>query len=157
MTQIIQYFSPINDIPYFQDTVCNLPVREWFSARVCGRVTGAHKLNPLKLHPRLIGCPVEPSIFKDLSQERYYSLCPIFVHAGKIYLITEEDQPFVELYRCQHYAIRCSSIFTVMVKCLQEEFWGCSTGEVQTYHLWKTKMFFDGYAIDLKYCTQSLL
>lgn len=50
------------------DIFC-LPVGQRLSARVSWRVTGPHKLHALKLDPRVIGRPVESTMFQHLSQE----------------------------------------------------------------------------------------
>ena len=64
---------------------------------------------------------------------KYYHT--IFVHVWKVYLITEENEPFVELYRREDHAIWCATELTVVVKCFQQQFWGGSTTEVQANHL----------------------
>lgn len=142
-----------------------LPVGQGLPARVSGWVTGPHKLHALKLDPCVIGRPVEPAMLKHLSQERNDTLgvwkknilkssntvtplrhpqlhrtlwlhsLTVFIHVGQIDFITEQNQPLVHLYGRQHHSIWSTFVLTVLIECLQQQFWGGSTGEVQANHL----------------------
>lgn len=70
-----------------------------------------------------------------LSEERDDSLCAVLVHVWQIDLITEQHQPLAQLDWCEDHAIRGATVLTVVVKGLQQEFWGGGTGEVQTNNL----------------------
>ena len=62
-------------------------------------------------------------------------LLTIVVHVWQIDLITEQHHPLVELCRSQDNAVRSTSVFTVVVKCLEKKLWRCCTGEIQAYNL----------------------
>lgn len=74
-----------------------------------------------------------------LSNEGDDSLCAILVHVWQVDLITEKHQPLPQLHRCQHHTIRCTTVFTVVIKCLQQQLRCGGTGEVQTYNLQQDK------------------
>ena len=59
----------------------------------------------------------------------------ILVHVGQVDLVTEENEPLVELYGRQHNAVGCAAELAVMVKRLHQQLWCGGTGEVQAYHL----------------------
>ena len=56
---------------------------------------------------------------------------------GEINLVTEDNEPFVELYRRQNQTIRSASVLTVMIKCLQHQLRCGGTREVQPDNLAK--------------------
>lgn len=78
-----------------------------------------------------------------LSKERDDSLCAILVHVWQIDFITEQHQPLAKLDGSEYDTIRCTTVLTVVVKGLQQQFWGCGTGEVQTNNLVGSNMEID--------------
>jgi hypothetical protein len=60
-----------------------------------------------------------------LSDEGDDSLCAVFIHIGQVDFITEQDQPLSKLNRSQDNTVRCTPVFAVVVKRLQQQLW-CS-------------------------------
>ena len=110
------------------------------SARVRGRITRSHKLDPFESDERLITGTVEATVLQHLSQEADNSLCAVFILTRQINLIAEHNEPLVELDWSQHGTGAGSLVFAVVVKGLQHQLWCGSAGEVQTYHLKKPKV-----------------
>lgn len=71
----------------------------------------------------------------QLHRTLWLHLLTVFIHVGQINFITEQNQPLVHLYGRQHHSIRSTFVLTVLVECLQQQFWGGSTGKVQANHL----------------------
>ena len=115
-------------------------MRERFPAWIRRRITGAHKLNAFKLHPGLIGGAVEAAVLHHLAKERDDPLRAVFVHVRQVDLITEEDQPLVQLYRGEHDAVGRAPVLAVVVEGFQHQFWRGSTGEVQANNLERKKI-----------------
>ena len=62
-------------------------------------------------------------------------LLTILIQVREIDLITEEHHPLAQLDGRHHNSIGGSSIFTVVVKCFQQQFRSSRRGEVQSNNL----------------------
>ena len=88
-------------------------MRQRFSARIRGRIASANDLYAFQMDPGTVRCAVEAAVFNDLPQEGDHALGSVVVLVRKIDLITEEDQPLVELHRRQHVTTRSPSVRSV--------------------------------------------
>lgn len=78
---------------------------------------------------------VTPLRSPQLHRTLWLHLLTVFIHVRQIDFITEQNQPLVHLYGRQDHSIWSTFVLAVLVKRLQQQFWGGSTGEVQANHL----------------------
>src|SRR5258708_10661059 len=94
------------------------------TARICGRIASAYKLNTLQLDPGHVGSSPEATGLDELTNERYDSLSSVFIGGWKVDLVTEYHKPATQLDGGKKDAIGSLPIFTILLEGLQYQFRG---------------------------------
>ena len=80
------------------------------------------------------GSPV-PARLNELTNGRSNTLGAIFISRGQVNFITDHDELTSDLGRGQNNSVRSLAVLAVLPEGLEDELWGCRTGEVKTNHL----------------------
>jgi hypothetical protein len=105
------------------------------TARICGRIARAYKLDTLQLDPGHIGSSPESTGLDELTNKRYDPLSSVFIGGWEVDLVTEYHEPATQLNRGKKDAIGSLPVFTILLEGLQYQFWGRRAREVETNHL----------------------